>query len=156
MYKDLKPRLFILQFGGNVMPYIKDRKAIKNYGRWFASQIRRLQQTCPETAILVIGPSDMSTKEKDKYVTYKYLPDVVAALKEAALNNNCGFWNMYEAMGGQNSMPSWVNVEPSLARPDYVHFSPKGARLIANMFYNALIFEYNNYLSEKEQLTQKE
>ena len=156
MYNSLKPRMFILQFGGNVMPYIKDRKAIKNYGRWFSAQIKRLQNECPEAAILVIGPSDMSTKEKDKYVTYKFLPDVVKALEQAALSNGCGFWNMYEAMGGQNSMPSWVNAEPSLARPDYVHFSPKGARLIANMFYNALIFEYNNYLSEKEQLTSKE
>ncbi len=150
MYNDLKPRLFILQFGGNVMPYIKDKKAIENYGRWFSSQIKRLQNTCPGVAILVIGPSDMSTKEKDKYVTYKFLPDVVEELKQAALSNGCGFWNMYEAMGGENSMPSWVNAEPSLARPDYVHFSAKGARLIANMFYNALIFEYNNYLAEKK------
>ena len=55
---------------------------------------------------------------------------------------------MYEGMGGYNSMPSWVNAEPELARPDYVHFSPRGAKLIANMFYNALIFEYNNYLKE--------
>ncbi len=35
MYHDLNPALFILQFGGNVMPYIKDRKAVENYGRWF-------------------------------------------------------------------------------------------------------------------------
>ena len=155
MYNDLKPRLFILQFGGNVVPYIKDRKAIKNYGRWFTAQILRLQRICPEAAIIVIGPSDMSTKEKDKYVTYKLLPDVVGTLKEVAQSNGCAFWNMYEAMGGHNSMPSWVNADPSLARPDYVHFSAKGARLIANMFYNALIFEYTNYLTEQEKLAQK-
>ena len=148
MYNDLKPRLFLLQFGGNVMPYIKDEKAIKNYGRYFKNQILRLQMLCPDAAIIVIGPSDMSTKEKDKYVTYGYLPDVVEALKEAALTTGCGFWNMYEAMGGYNSMPSWVNADPELARPDYVHFSARGARLIANMFYNALIFEYNNFLME--------
>ena len=146
MYNDLNPRLFILQFGGNVMPYIQDRKAVKNYGRWFTAQILRLQRTCPKAAIIVIGPSDMSTKEKDKYVTYKFLPDVVETLKKVAFSNGCGFWNMYEAMGGHNSMPSWVNADPALARPDYVHFSAKGARLIANMFYNALIYEYNNYL----------
>lgn len=156
MYNDLKPRLFILQFGGNVMPYIKDRKAVKNYGRWFTAQILRLKRTCPDAAILVIGPSDMSTKEKDKYITYKFLPDVVGTLKQVALSNGCGFWNMYEAMGGHNSMPSWVNADPSLARPDYVHFSAKGARLIANMFYNALIYEYNNYLTGKEKLAKKE
>ena len=150
MYNDLNPGLFILQFGGNVMPYIKDQEAINRYGVWFASQIKRIQQICPEASIVVIGPSDMSTKEKDKFITYNYLPNVVAVLKEAAISNGCGYWDMYEAMGGFNSMPAWVNAEPELARPDYTHFSPRGARLIANMFYNALIFEYNNYLKTEK------
>ena len=150
MYNDLNPSLFILQFGGNVMPYIQDIAAIKRYGRWFASQIQRIQQLCPEAAIVVIGPSDMSTKVKDKYVTYDHLPDVVKTLKKVSLDNGCAYWDMYKAMGGHNSMPSWVNAEPELARPDYVHFSAKGARLIANMFYNALIYEYNNYLEEEK------
>ena len=149
MYKDLNPSLFILQFGGNVVPYIKDKKAIERYGRWFGSQILRIQQMCPVAAILVIGPSDMSTKEKDKYVTYKHLPTLVETLKEVSIEKGCTYWDMYSAMGGYNSMPSWVNAEPELARPDYVHFSAKGARLVANMFYNALIFEYNSYLEEK-------
>lgn len=146
MYRDLNPSLFILQFGGNVMPYMQDNAAIKSYGRLFASQIKRIRQICPDAAIIVIGPSDMSTKVKDRYVTYGHLPDVVRTLKKVSLENGCAYWDMYKAMGGYNSMPSWVNAVPELARPDYVHFSAKGARLIANMFYNALIFEYNNYL----------
>ena len=143
MYRDLAPDLFILQFGGNVMPYIKDQKAIDDYGRWFKSQIVRLKKICPDAAVIVIGPSDMSTKVKDKYATYELLPNVVDALREAALSTDSGFWNMYEAMGGQNSMPSWVNAQPQLAGPDYVHFTSRGAKLVGNMFYNALIFEYN-------------
>lgn len=148
MYKDLRPNLFILQFGGNVMPYIKDQKAIDAYGRWFAGQIKRIKQLCPDAAVLVIGPSDMSMKKKDKYVTYDYLPAVVEVLRQAALSTGSGYWDMYMAMGGYNSMPSWVNAEPELARPDYTHFSPMGARLVASMFYNALILEYNNYVEE--------
>jgi lysophospholipase L1-like esterase len=148
MYNDLNPSLFILQFGGNVIPYITNDKAIERYGRWFSSQIERIQSLCPEAAILVIGPSDMSTKEKDRFVTYEHLPKVAETLKNVALTNGCGYWDMYEAMGGYNSMPSWVNAQPELARPDYVHFSAKGARLVANMFYNALILEYNKYLEE--------
>jgi lysophospholipase L1-like esterase len=148
MYRDLNPGLFILQFGGNVMPYIKDQKAIDNYGKWFKSQILRLKQSCPDAAFIVIGPSDMSTKEKDKFVTYEYLPAVVEALKNVALETDCAYWDMYLAMGGHNSMPGWVNADPELARPDYTHFSAKGARLIANMFYNAFILEYNNHLKE--------
>ncbi|WP_340110640.1 GDSL-type esterase/lipase family protein [Maribellus mangrovi] len=148
MYKDLNPELFILQFGGNVVPYIQNNKAIKRYGRYFGSQIKRIKALCPDAAIIVIGPSDMSTKEKDNYVTYKHLPELVATLREVSVSSGCAYWDMYTAMGGYNSMPSWVNAEPSLARPDYVHFSPKGARLIANMFYNSLMFEYNEYLEE--------
>ncbi len=146
MYKDLNPELFILQFGGNVMPYIQDNAAIRRYGRVFASQIKRIRQLCPDAAVIVIGPSDMSTKVKDKYVTYDHLPDVVRTLQKVAIDNGCAYWDMYKAMGGHNSMPSWVNADPELASPDYVHFTSKGARLIANMFYNALIYEYNNYL----------
>lgn len=148
MYKDLNPSLFILQFGGNVMPYIINDKAIERYARWFGSQIKRIQTLCPDAAILVIGPSDMSTKEKDRFITYEHLPRVVKALKRVSIENGCGYWDMYQAMGGYNSMPSWVNAEPELARPDYVHFSPRGARLVANMFYNALILEYNKFLEE--------
>lgn len=150
MYTDLDPDLFILQFGGNTIPYIKNEKAIARYGRYFGAQIRTLQSLCPNAAILVIGPSDMSTKVKDKYVSYEHLPNVVETLKNVSLEHGCGYWDMYTAMGGYNSMPSWVNAEPELARPDYVHFSPRGARLIANMFYNALLLEYNQFLESEE------
>jgi hypothetical protein len=150
MYSDLNPGLFILQFGGNVLPYIKDQIAVDNYGRWFASQIKRIKQSCPNTAVVVIGPSDMSTKVKDKYVTYDLLPAVVEALKKAALSTGCGYWDMYRAMGGHNSMPGWVNAKPELAAPDYVHFTPRGSTLISNMFYNAFMLEYNNYLVKAE------
>lgn len=147
MYNDLNPGLFILQFGGNVMPYTKDMKAVDNYARWFTSQIKRIKQSCPDAAVIVIGPSDMSTKVKDKYETYEFLPAVVEAMKKAALSTGSAYWDMYSAMGGRNSMPSWVNANPQLAGPDYVHFTPKGSTLISNMFYNALILEYNNYLN---------
>lgn len=82
MYNDLKPQLFILQFGGNVVPYLKNEKSVVNYGRQFTYQIKRLQRQCPNVAILVIGPSDMSTKKKDKYVTYDLLPNVDDILKK--------------------------------------------------------------------------
>ena len=150
MYRDINPGLFILQFGGNVMPYMKEERQINNYARWFGNQIKRLRRSCPEAAFIVIGPSDMSTKVKDKFVTYELLPSVVDALKKSSIENGAGYWDMYQAMGGYNSMPSWVNAEPELARPDYVHFSTRGSKLISNMFYNAFILEYNNFLNRAE------
>ena len=141
MYADLNVKLFILQFGGNVMPYIKDSSEAESYGRWFYSQLRTLKKMRPDASFIVIGPSDMSYKEKDKYVTYPFLPLVRDELKKATFKAGFAYWDMYEAMGGYNSMPSWVNAQPALAGSDYTHFTPRGAKLIANMFYNALMIE---------------
>ncbi len=142
MYASLNVELFILQFGGNVMPYIKSEQECAAYGNWFYSQLILLKKVRPSASFIVIGPSDMSYKDKEYYLTYPLLESVRDALKEATFKAGGAYWDMYEAMGGKNSMPSWVAANPPLAAPDYTHFSPRGARLIGEMFYNALIWEY--------------
>ena len=143
MYRMLNVKLIILQFGGNVVPYIAEN--YRYYEKWFYSQIRRLYSVCPDASIIVIGVADMSVKQKDRYVTYPNLKKVRNALKDATFKAGAAYWDMYEAMGGENSMPSWVFAEPPLASKDFVHFNPKGARIIAQMFYNSFIYEYNKY-----------
>lgn len=145
MYANLNPNLIILEFGGNVMPYIKDEQGAKEYGNWFKSQISFLKRLNPNAAFIVIGPGDMSIKEKTEYVTYPNLEFVRDALRDAALSTNCLFWDMYEVMGGKNSMPTWVNATPPLAATDYIHFSPLGARKIGEEFYANLINMYKEY-----------
>jgi lysophospholipase L1-like esterase len=150
MYDALNVELFILQFGGNVMPYIKTVQDCTNYGNWFYSQIALIRRLRPSACIIVIGPSDMSVKEKEHYVTYPLLENVRDALKQATFRAGGAYWDMYEAMGGRNSMPAWVETDPPLAAKDYIHFSPRGARLIGDMFYNALIWEYQLYIKNKK------
>ena len=48
-------------------------------------------------------------------------------------------------MGGENSMPSWVFAKPALANKDFTHFNEKGSRMVAEMFYNALIYDFYQY-----------
>ncbi|MCF0207308.1 MAG: hypothetical protein HUK15_07765, partial [Bacteroidales bacterium] len=148
-YRRLGADLFILQFGGNVVPYSKDRKSVMNFVRYFVSQIRTIRSMCPNVSILVVGPADMSVKIKDEYETYPILDTMITELRTAVLNNNCAYWDTYKAMGGYNSMIQWVNAEPALAGPDYTHFTPNGAQVVSNMLYNAIIYEYSNYLNRK-------
>ena len=143
MYHKLKVKLFILQFGGNMVP--AEIKSFRGYEDWFYSQIKRIQDICPDAAVLVIGPADMSVREKEKYVTSPNVEKVREALRNAASRSDAVFWDMYRAMGGRNSMPSWVNANPSLASSDFVHFNPRGAKTIAQMFYNAFILEYQKF-----------
>lgn len=135
--------LYLLQFGGNYVPHIKEVEVAERYGKWFESQIRYLQSIEPDAAVIVIGPSDMAVKDGTAYVTRPFLEDVRDALKQAAFNTGSGFWDMYEVMGGRNSMVSWVEAEPALAAKDYTHFTPKGARRIAELFVRAINLEYD-------------
>ncbi len=142
MYTSLSPKLIILEFGGNTIPYTKSKRQASDYGNWFKQQIKFIKRLNPDVPILVIGPSDMSYKNKTEFETYPYLEAVRDALKEATLSSDCLFWDMYESMGGKNSMPSWVNAEPALANADYIHFSSKGSVKIAELFYEELMKLY--------------
>jgi lysophospholipase L1-like esterase len=142
--QSLEVSLIILQFGGNSVPHITSTKEAERYGSWFASQIQTLKSMVPGASFLVIGPSDMAYKEGQDFVTYPYLTDVRDALRNAALSEGCAFWDLYELMGGKNSMKTWVNADPPLAAPDYIHFSPKGARTVAELLMKSIEKEYKN------------
>jgi len=148
MYKALNVKMILLQFGGNAVPYIASN--YKWYEKKFTNQLLMLEKTCPGVPIIVIGVSDMSIREKDRIISYPNLESIRDALKNATFNAGCAYWDMYEAMGGANSMPAWVYAEPSLASTDFIHFNSRGARIIAEMFYNAFIYEYENYLKTAE------
>jgi lysophospholipase L1-like esterase len=145
MLDHLSPGLILLQYGGNVVPYMNARY----YQRAFKKQFDFFKSVCPDVPIILIGPADMSIREDGVFVTYPNLEKIRDALKSAALESGAGFWDLYEAMGGDNSMPSFVHSDPPLASKDYVHFSGTGINLIAEMFYNALMLEYKEFEKER-------
>lgn len=144
-YKVLNVKLIILQFGANLVPHVV--KSYTYYENQLYKQIATLKNAKPDAAILVIGVSDVSRKESANFVSYPNIEEIRDAQRNAAKRAGAAFWDCYEAMGGQNSMPAWVKANPPLASKDYVHFSPRGANLIAEMFYSALIGEYEKYIS---------
>jgi lysophospholipase L1-like esterase len=145
----LNARLIILQFGGNTVPSLTSAQGARDFGNYFKSQVGHVKQLCPEASIVVIGPSDMSTSVDGNYQTWPYLEAVRDAMKEAAFSQGCGFWDMYEVMGGRNSMVSWVNSNPPYAGPDYTHFTPGGAKRIADLFYKSLMKEFEAWKSAR-------
>jgi lysophospholipase L1-like esterase len=145
MFDQLSPGLILLQYGGNVVPYMEP----SYYRRAFKRQLQFFKEVCPRTPVIVIGPSDMSIREDGRYMTYPGLEAIRDALRAAALESGFGFWDLYEAMGGGGSMPSFVHSDPPLASTDYVHFNNLGINLVAEMFYNALMLEYNEFETQK-------
>lgn len=143
IYRQLNVKLFILQFGGNFVP--SGLSNFTGYENWFYSQLLRVKKLCPGAGIIVIGVADMSVKDKNNYITNPNVEKVRDALKSASFKAGVAFWDMYKAMGGRNSMPSWVFAEPPLASDDFVHFNPRGAKTMGQMFYNAFMLEYHKF-----------
>jgi len=149
-YQSEKVRLLILQFGVNVAPNI-----VEDYGfyeEWLYKNLISLKKSNPQMSIIVIGISDMARKSEEGG-GYESLPNIEKirdAQRNAAFRAECGFWDTYEAMGGKNSMPSWVFANPPLASTDFTHFNPEGARIIAQMFINALLAEYEDYIKSRK------
>jgi lysophospholipase L1-like esterase len=146
-YDYLNVKLIILQFGGNTIPNILDDKMAANFGEFLRAQINSIRKIAPGVSILVIGPADMSVKEGENYVTHPQLENVRNAIRLAAFQTNCAFFDMYDCMGGKNSMVSWV--DQGMAATDYIHFSPAGARKIAVLLYSALMNDYNTFIKKK-------
>jgi len=149
MYQRINTKLIILQFGVNLVPYITVDYSY--YEKQFYKQLKTLKSLRPDICIIVIGVSDMSRKQNGKYVSYPNIVNIREAQKNAAFKADCAFWDMYEAMGGENSMPAWVNTNPALARTDFTHFTWKGSVVISKMFYEALMNDYNEYLKNHKE-----
>jgi hypothetical protein len=149
MYRILNVKLLILQFGVNVVP--GDLDDYTYYENDLYLQICQLKKLNPGVSIIVIGVSDASIKNGDTYESYPNVEKILNAQKSAALKAGCVFWNLYAAMGGKNSMPSWVFAKEPLATTDFLHFNYAGARIVGKMFYSALINDYNDFIRKNQQ-----
>jgi len=146
MFNKLNVKLIILHFGVNIVPSSRDNYDF--YEKKLYQQLQFLKSLDEELSIIVMGVSDMSKKTEGHYESYSNIEKIRDAQKNAAFKANCAFWDTYKAMGGKNSMPSWVFADPPLARKDFTHFTYKGSVVIAKMFYKALINDYNRYTQE--------
>ncbi len=140
--KALNPGLVLLQYGGNTVPYVEDEAEARQYARWLASQIQLFKATLPGVPIVLIGPSDMSTKDGLNFVTYPLLPAVRQAMMAMAREEHVLFWDLFAVMGGQNSMPAWVAADPALAAADHIHFTGRGARRVGALLGESFEAEY--------------
>lgn len=139
-YGELNTELIIMQFGGNSVPFFKDSSSVRAYTSYFKGQLNTIKKLRPSAAILVIGPSDMSKLDNGVFVSYPLLPYCVAQMKKVTMDVGAGYWDLFSAMGGMNSMPSWV--EQGLAGKDYIHFSNKGASIASQLFFDAFAAEF--------------
>ena len=133
-------RLIVLQYGVNIA-----HASNKNYD-WYARAmtrvVDRMQRAFPNASILIVGMSDKSSRIDGEFQTDPSVPRLLKAQRQLAERNHAAFWNLFEAMGGENSMVRWVEDAPVMANKDYTHVNYRGGRKIAGLLFDYLMSEY--------------
>lgn len=145
-FRDYK--LIILQYGLNVL-----RDDSSRYG-WYAERmitvINKIKRSFPKASIVLLSVSDRSSNFNGEYKTAASIPALRNTQRYIAQQTGVVFWDMFEAMGGKNSMVKFVNGTPVLAAKDYTHLNFKGGRKIAGSLVQSLLYELERYEKKKK------
>lgn len=136
-FSQTSTRLIIMQFGGNVMPYTEEEKDVTQYVRRIRTQVQLMKRLAPNSSILFVGPSDMIERKNGQLQTYAMLPLMEQSLHAMAVEEQIGYFSIFEAMGGAGGMIKWK--EQGLAGSDYVHFTRKGADKVGELLAQWLL-----------------
>jgi hypothetical protein len=140
-YRDYK--LIFLQYGLNVI-----RDDSSRYG-WYAEKmitiIKKIKTDFPRASIVLLSVSDRSTNTNGNFKTARGIPALRNTQRYIAQQSGIVFWDLYEAMGGEDSMVRFVSSKPALAAKDYTHLTFKGGRKLAGSLVKSLLFELEQY-----------
>jgi len=141
-------KLVILQFGLNVLSE-RDTTGYLWYLDKMTVLIRKLKESFTDCGFLLISVGDRSSNQQGKFAT---MPDIFvmrALQRKIAQKSGIAFWDMFEAMGGENSMVRYSEAQPPLAAKDYTHLTFRGGRKIAKKLAEALLKEKAKYERKK-------
>lgn len=129
--------LVILQYGLNVAS-----DSVLSYG-WYGRQmeesIKQVRRCFPTADVLLLSVSDRSRQINGKFETMPAVLALLHAQRQTARRMGIPFWNLFGAMGGENSMVKFV--EKNWASKDYTHLGFPGGKAIADSLFHALMRE---------------
>ncbi len=135
----LSADLVILSLGTNDA-YTRHFNA-ESYKLNYDTLIRRVRAALPGAAILITVPND-------SYLYRRYTNPNTAKVREViqqlGKEHKCGVWDFYGIMGGLNSIIVWQRF--GLAKRDRIHFTQKGYMLEGDLFFNAFLRSYDDYI----------
>jgi len=142
--RQAKPDLVIINYGTNESGY--KNYVDTTYPKDVKEILRRVKAGAPEASVLIMSPMDRGVREAGGTIgTVAALPQLVAMQAKLAAENQCAFFNTFQAMGGPGTMGKWYMAEPRLVSADFIHPLPSGARIVGTLLYQALVDGYNSY-----------
>lgn len=139
--------LIIFQYGVNVL-FEPDDVNFNWYGRLLRPVIKKLRDCFPSANLLIVSSADRAFKYNNVYESAIGIDSLIKVQAAIAYQTGAGFYNQYQTMGGQNSIVDWANRTPPLANKDYVHPNNKGAAILGNYFFDAVMNDYRKFITQ--------
>jgi hypothetical protein len=140
-------KLVILQFGLNMI--VEDKTNFEAYTTRMVGVVNYLKACFPQTSFLLLSVSDRSNNTTGQFKTMKAIPALRDAQREIAKKTGIAFWDMYQAMGGENSMVKFTESRPPLGARDYTHLTFLGGKKLAGLLVKSILFEKKKYESKE-------
>lgn len=136
---ELNTNLVIISFGTNDAYKSGSKFCSSCIKDQYRELINRIRGRNSDLSILLTTPPDHFYQRK---YSNQNVEKIRNSILELALEENVAVWDLYEIMGGRNSIISWKN--DMLARRDLIHFTKDGYRMQGDMLYDALMHHYRN------------
>lgn len=141
--------LIVFQYGVNLL-YRPNDKNFNWYARAMLPIIKKIKAGFPGCDFIVVSTADRAFNYNGQYKSAVGIDSLIKIQALLAQQTNSSFYNLYQTMGGANSIVEWAKHKPSLANKDYVHPNHRGAEILGNYFYSALMNDYNKYVNSLE------
>lgn len=138
--------LIVLQYGLNVAT-----KLGRNYDGYISRMeevVARVKDSFPEAGILLVSVGDRNYRnEHGELRTMPGVKNLIRYQQGLAIESNIAFWNLFQAMGGDESMVELV--EKGMANRDYTHINNRGGEHLATLLVETLLFGKEQYEKRK-------
>jgi lysophospholipase L1-like esterase len=135
--------LMVFHFGLNVANAKSGAASYQAYIKHMQKAIDHVRQAYPQTSVLVVSMPDRDQRTAEGIKTMKGVESLVAYQQILASDCHVAYFNLFEAMGGRESMKALV--DQGLANKDYTHLSFGGGRKIAKYLFDSLMAGFENY-----------
>ena len=114
----------------------------------YKTLIARVRAVNPDCALLFITNNDSYRRVRRRvYSVNRNALEVEDAFYRLCSDCGGGVWNLFEIMGGLESMKVWE--EAGLAKRDKIHFTEEGYAVVGDLLFNALMGKYVEHLRRR-------
>jgi lysophospholipase L1-like esterase len=131
--------LVVFHFGLNVANPQSHASTYKGYTKQMGRVISHFREAWPEASILIVSMPDRDQRSEAGIRTMTGVEQLVAYQQMMAAEQRVAFFNLFQSMGGRESMKGLV--DRGLANKDYTHLTFSGGREIAKGLVRELIID---------------